>query len=210
LVLYVSGDGGWFGAAVDMFHVIADSGYFAVGFSAKTFLKLERPDGRLAGPEQLASEYDEILTTSRAALHLPAETPVILSGWSRGAAFAVLVGTSANGPRHLQGVVAIGLTDEENLQASEADDSDENVAAGSSRHSAFQPYARIAGLGSLRCAVIQASGDHFLSAAHARELFGPDTLSRRLYEVVARNHRFSGGKAAFDSALVDALHWVAS
>src|SRR5690348_8335377 len=32
IVMYVSGDGGWFGAAVDMFHVIARAGYNAVGF----------------------------------------------------------------------------------------------------------------------------------------------------------------------------------
>src|SRR5262249_10207945 len=107
LVLYVSGDGGWFGAAVDMFHVIGDAGYYAVGFSARTFLRLDRPNGRVETPEQLAVEYQQILGTSREALHLPAETPVILSGWSRGAAFAVLVGTVAKGPMHLQGVMAI-------------------------------------------------------------------------------------------------------
>jgi hypothetical protein len=208
LVLYVSGDGGWFGAAVDMFRVIADAGYNAVGFSARTFLRLDRPNGRVASPEQLAVEYQEILGTSREVLHLPVETPVILSGWSRGAAFAVLVGTAPKVPMHLQGVVAIGLTDGEDLQVSDSDDSDDVTPA--SRHASFQPYARIAQLGSVRCAVIQASGDHFLPASHARELFGPDTLFRRLYAITAKNHRFSGGKDAFDQALVDALHWIAS
>ena len=210
LVLYVSGDGGWFGAAVDMFHVIANAGYNAVGFSARTFLRLDRPNGRVASPEQLAVEYQEILGISREALNLPAETPVILSGWSRGAAFAVLVGSAPKVPMHLQGVVAIGLTDREDLQVSDADDDSDDGASSVSAHSRFQPYARIAQLGSVRCAVIQSSGYHFLPATRARELFGPDTLLRRLYAVTARNHRFSGGKNAFDEALVDALHWIAT
>lgn len=211
LVLYVSGDGGWFGAAVDMFQVIARAGYNAVGFSARTFLRLERPGGRLSSPEQLASEYDAILTETRTALNLPPETPVVLSGWSRGAAFAILVGTARNAPSHLHGIVAIGLTDDEDLQVNAADDdSDDAGAAGTSRHSRFEPYARIGRLGAIRCAVIQATGDHFLPAARAHELFGPQTPSRHFYAVTARNHRFSGGRPAFQSALVDALHWASS
>jgi type IV secretory pathway VirJ component len=210
LVLYASGDGGWFGAAVDMFDAIAHDGYNVVGFSARTFLRLERPDGRLSNPEQLASEYDTILAETRTALHLSSDTPIVLSGWSRGAAFAILVATARNAPSHLRGVVSIGLTDGEDLQVSEADDSDDAGVAGSSHRSRFQPYARIGRLGDIRCAVIQATGDHFLPAARAHELFGADTPFRHFYAVTARNHRFSGGRTAFESALADALHWAGS
>lgn len=211
LVLYASGDGGWFGAAVDMFDAIARDGYNVVGFSARTFLRLERPGGRLSNPEQLASEYDAILTETRRALHLPSETPIVLSGWSRGAAFAILVATARNAPSHVRGVVSIGLADEEDLQVNEADDdSDDAGAAGSSRRSRFQPYARIGRLGDIRCAVIQATGDHFLPAARAHELFGAETPSRHFYAITARNHRFSGGRPAFERALADALHWAGS
>jgi hypothetical protein len=60
------------------------------------------------------------------------------------------------------------------------------------------------------CAVIQASHDNYFPAADARRLFGPDTDRRRLYAIDAKNHRFSGGKAAFDAALLDALRWITS
>jgi hypothetical protein len=33
---------------------------------------------------------------------------------------------------------------------------------------------------------------------------------RRFYEVNAKNHRFSGGSAAFDLALADVLKWMSS
>ena len=41
LVLYASGDGGWFGSAVGMFRTIAGSELPAVGFSTKAFMRVE-------------------------------------------------------------------------------------------------------------------------------------------------------------------------
>ena len=61
----------------------------------------------------------------------------------------------------------------------------------------------------IRGAVIQATGDGYLPAVAARRLFGPDSERRRLWTVVARNHRFDGGAPAFAQALHDAVHWAA-
>ena len=211
LILYASGDGGWFGAAVDMFRQIAVAGYSTVGFSSRAFLKLDRPNGRLVDPQQLASEYEQILVGSRGALHLGPDTPVILTGWSRGAAFAVLAASERGAPRPLQGVVAIGLSDGEDLEVNgPGDGTDDDAPTQGPGHWPFLPYERIARLGPVRCAVIQASGDSYLPASRARDLFGPDTPVRRFYAVDAKNHRFSGGKDAFDRALLDAIHWMAS
>src|SRR4029077_8282087 len=44
-VIYASGDGGWFGTAVDMFQQAARAGYPVVGFSSRAFLKIDRPAG---------------------------------------------------------------------------------------------------------------------------------------------------------------------
>ena len=73
----------------------------------------------------------------------------------------------------------------------------------------FEPYARIAQLGDRPCAVIQATHDNYLPASRARALFGADTPTRHFYSVDANNHRFSGGRAAFDAALSDALRFAA-
>ena len=51
LVLYASGDGGCFGAAVGMFHTIANNGLPTVGFSTKAFMRIEqRWSGDLRSP----------------------------------------------------------------------------------------------------------------------------------------------------------------
>jgi hypothetical protein len=206
VLVYASGDGGWFGAAVDMFRQIADAGYAVVGFSSRSFLKIERPRGALVSAAQLADEYDAIIAQARVALGLPDESRVVLVGWSRGAAFSVLVGSEPAAPRHLLGVIAIGLGEGEDLQVNGEDD--EGHATAEKRRWPFDTYARIAQLDALPCAVIQATDDNYFPAASARQLFGPDTARRRFYSINARNHRFSGGKVAFDAALLDAIHWI--
>jgi len=210
LVLYASGDGGWFGAAVDMFHRIGGAGYYTVGFSAKAFLKIDRRPDTPMNPEQLAAEYAQILDTARRELRLQPGTNVVLTGWSRGAAFAVLAASAQGAPRGIRGVLAIGLSEGEDLEINgPADESDEGAATETHDYWPFEPYALMALL-PFRCAVIQATRDSYLAAAHARTLFGSDTGKRRLYAVDARNHRFSGGKDAFDRALLDALGWITS
>ena len=210
LVLYASGDGGWFGAAVDMFHRIGGAGYYTVGFSAKAFLKIDRQPDTPMNPEQLAAEYEQILDTARRELRLQSGTAVVLTGWSRGAAFAVLAASAQGAPRGVRGVLAIGLSEGEDLEINgPADESDEGAATETHDYWPFEPYALMALL-PFRCAVIQATRDNYLAAARARTLFGSDTGKRRLYAVDARNHRFSGGKDAFDRALLDALEWISS
>ena len=211
LVVYASGDGGWFGAAVSMFDEIARTGYYTAGFSSRAFLKIKRPRGALVSAAQLAEEYGQIIAQARRALGLDANPDVVLSGWSRGAAFAVLVGAEPPAGDHVLGVVAIGLSQGEDLQVNGAgDETDEGQAPAGTGRWPFDTYERIARVPSIPCAVIQSTHDDYLPSAGARGLFGPDTPLRRFYAVDARNHRFSGGQPSFDAALVDALGWIAS
>lgn len=207
LVVYASGDGGWYGTAIEMFRTIAAAGYPVVGFSSRAFLRLERPSHAALNPRQLAADYDAIVSRTRAAFSLAPDAPVILTGWSRGAGFAALAGTEAGLP-HVRGIVAIGLSDGEDLRMDD-DASDDGADAGGPRRVwPYAPYARLRATPMLRSAVVQATGDVYLPAAKARPLLDPDDTVRRFYEVPARNHRFAGAHDAFTTALVDALAWV--
>ena len=210
LVLYASGDGGWFGTAVDMFRLIGGAGYYGVGFSARSFLKLHRPRKDPSQHDRACGRVQQILEHARGAMHLDKTTPAILTGWSRGAAFGVLVGSEPVVRSELRGVIAIGLSEGEDLQVNgTADETDEGHPSAAHRPWPFEPYARISGLGELPCAVIQASGDNYLPASRAHELFGPEAPVRRFYTVDATNHRFSGGRDGVRYALLDAIHWMA-
>ena len=191
-----------------MFKQIAADGYYAVGFSSRSFLRITRPRGTLIEVRELADEYARIISCARRAFGLDDRVPVILTGWSRGAAFAVLVATEPAPQGPVAGVVAIGLTAGENLRID--DDADDDDPAGPQVEPApFEPYARIAQLGDRPCVVIQATHDKYLPAANARALFGADSATHRFYSVEATNHRFSGGRQAFSTALSDALRFVA-
>jgi dienelactone hydrolase len=209
LVVYASGDGGFFGSAKEQWREIARNGYATVGFSSRAFLRIERPHGAALNAANLANEYEQIVDDARRALGWQDSPRVILVGWSRGAAFSVLAGSEPAFRDRIVGVVAIGLAAGENLTVDEDDDTDDGSAQDQSRHSLFDTYARLRQVPA-PSAVIQATHDNYFPAADARQRFGPDTSTRRFYEVEAKNHRFSGGSAAFEQALTDALMWLSS
>ncbi|MEO5820533.1 MAG: AcvB/VirJ family lysyl-phosphatidylglycerol hydrolase [Vicinamibacteraceae bacterium] len=212
LVLYASGDGGWFGTAVQMFRALAAEGQPAVGLSSRAFLKIERPGQARLSPEQLRLDYRVILDRAREALALPPATPAILTGWSRGAAFAVLAAAARQTPPPA-GVIAIGLADGENLAIDgpedETDDETDPGRDSTPRASEpFAPYETLAHGVDIPAAVVQATGDRYLPARQARALFGPDGVRRRFFEVPGRNHRFDGAGRELVGALSQALQWI--
>ncbi len=213
LVLYGSGDGGWFGTAVGMFHTIASHAYPAVGFSSKEFMSIERRRSKPLAVSQLVEDYQQIIDAARAQLRLPPETAVVLTGWSRGAALGAIVASKLEPDSRVIGLVAIGLAADEHLDIDgDTDDDAPSVAAVSTPAHArsIALYPLLSMLTPRRVVVLQATGDGYLSAARARALFGSDTSTQRLVTIDARNHRFSGGEAGFAAALIEAMHWIAS
>ena len=217
LVLYASGDGGWFGAAVGMFRTIAGSGLPTVGISTKAFMRIEHRWSKPLSVANVTKGYQQIIDAARVQLRLPLDTPVVLTGWSRGASLGVLVASDRETDTRVIGLVAVGLAADEQLDI-EGDDDDpvsENVAVptvtgNDLRQRSIAMYPLLSDLGPRRSIVIQASGDGYLPAARARLLFGPDSAMSRLIVIDARNHRFSGGEPSFAAALVKAVAWVSS
>jgi hypothetical protein len=209
LVLYASGDGGWFGAAVKMFEDLTQLGYPAVGFSARAYMKLLGYGDAPVSLDQLGQDYLAIICEAQASLNLPQTTRTILTGWSRGAAFAVLVGSEKNFQHHLAGVIAIGLPDKEELKI-RIHDRRILVANASSKHQQviFDTYQRIPLIAPLPFSLIQSTRDDFLPASEARKLFGSESETDKFFAVEARNHRFSGGAAAFGQSLRESVRWI--
>lgn len=210
LVLYASGDGGWFGAAVDMFRAIANAGFYTVGVSSRTLLHREAANGEPPTVAELADDFETMLTEASVALNLPPDRRVVLAGWSRGASLAVLVGGVRRPPRNLSGVIAIGLAADENLKVRRESDDDQAERGILREESDLDMYKLIDSLAPHRCAVIQSTGDGYLPAARARQLFGADSDIKRFFAVRASNHRFAGGVETFAASLREALGWVTS
>jgi len=205
LVIFASGDGGWFGSAIGMFETIAAAGYPVAGVSSRSLLRTLRAEGRPISASHIVEAYRLIIRTSCAALHLAPDTPVIVAGWSRGAALSVVVGAE-NRSYEIAGVVAIGLAADDDLNV-DLDSDEDSGHPGGPPSGPIDTYALIRQV-LQKVAVIQASGDAYLDAARSRALFGADSLDRRFFDIPASNHRFSGGGTAFRSALGQALDWI--
>jgi hypothetical protein len=215
LVLYASGDGGWFGAAVGMYRAMADSGLNVVGFSTKTFMNGPLESHRSLTPAHIVDGYQVIMDSARRVLQLPDDVAVVLTGWSRGASLGVLVAGDQRVDPHVTGVVAIGLAAHDHLGATgESDDDPEPTRATSTpndrpREGSLDLYELISRVAPRRCAVIQASKDSYLPASRAHDLFGADSDVKRFMAIDAHNHRFDRGETAFVNALRDAIQWAA-
>jgi pimeloyl-ACP methyl ester carboxylesterase len=176
------------------------------GVSSKGLLRSLRQPGHPLSASRLREAYGEIIEAARGATDSPETGDVILAGWSRGASISVIV--AAEHPKEpVAGIVAIGLAADENLNVDL--ESDEEGEPGSSVLNGIDTY-ELSRVIPGRVAVIQSSGDGYLSAARARTIFGIDSAGRHFYEVPASNHRFSGGAVPFRHALQDALDWISS
>jgi dienelactone hydrolase len=224
LVLYASGDGGWFGRAVDMFREIGDSGYAAVGIGVHDYPPRAKELDADALRQRLTDDYRQIVIEGRAALGMPASGDgthgkVILTGWSQGAAYALLAASDdrfAHDVGGIAGVITWGLPDakETGIRASAASGTDGTTATDGAgkreQREHWDPYAALMALASTPRALIQSTGDHFTPAAESRRLTGPDTSTFTLHTIDARNHRFDEGMAAFRQSLEQELDRMAA
>jgi type IV secretory pathway VirJ component len=186
LVVYFSGDLGWFPATPFEFDFLKRLGYPSIGISSHEYLHKFTPDTA----QGLAENFAEIARQGRAAAGLPDSTPIIVTGTSRGADLAVIAaGQSAL--HDLAGLVALGVSPtEEKLKEVEID--------------------VIGELPQVKCrtAIIQAVGDKYIAAPKLRLAIGADTDRLRLWINPSDSHSFRGQRDLVITQLSEALQWV--
>jgi dipeptidyl aminopeptidase/acylaminoacyl peptidase len=135
------------------------------------------------------------------------EAAMIVVGFSRGATMVAFTAINPTLRQDLAGAVAMGLTRESDyLRAPPPGSRPPEIQV--DKKDRIQIYPALELIGSTPLAVIQSTKDRYVPAAESRKLLGPDTPTRRLYEVEARNHRFSGGREQLLRDLDDALEWM--
>lgn len=207
LVLYATGDAGWVGVSGDILERLAERGHYVAAYDSREFLAETKRRGRLEPIEKAADAVETILEHAKRELGLPDPTPVIVTGYSRGANLVVFAAGVERLRAHLAGAVAIALTRETDfLRAPPPADRPPSVQV--DKKGRIQTYPAIARAGPIPFAVLQSKVDKYVSAEESRRLFGPDTETRRLYEVEARNHGFAGGRDQLLRALDEAMAWI--
>jgi hypothetical protein len=208
LVIFASGDGGLRGDSAAVYRHMAERGRYVAAYSSREALA-QHKHGDFMTLRDAAEDIGAMMREAKRLLDLPETTPTVVSGVSRGASMVVLAGGTATLRAGIAGGIAIALTRE----------SDYITAPPVAERTPFMKlddksrlltYPLLDQFGSTPVAVIQSTNDKYIGAKDSRALMGPDTATRRLYEVPAKNHSFSGGE---DEMLKDvdlALDWIAS
>jgi dienelactone hydrolase len=207
LILFATGDAGWFGVSGSIVEHLAEEGCYVTAYDSRELLAMTKRLGKKESIADAAAAVETIIARSRRDLGLPETTPVIVTGFSRGANMVVFTVAAKSLQRELAGAIAIALTREmDYLLAPSPSELPPSVET--DEQGRIQTYPAIARAGSLPVAVIQSKGDKYVRAEESRRLFGPDSPTRRLYQVDARNHGFDGGKAEMLRDLDEALAWI--
>lgn len=110
LLVYATGDVGWFWKDRELFDRVAAFGYPAVGFSSREYLLHLGRGTDVIRSGVLAADYSAMIRAARQALGLTPGTRIVLVGKSRGAGLAIAAAGEPSLRRRLQGVIAVGLT----------------------------------------------------------------------------------------------------
>ncbi len=205
LIIYATGDGGWRGLDRDIFDRFVSWGYPVAGIDSGAYIGTLGDTGETT-PERLAHDFRRIIGVARESLRLPPDTPIVLVGLSRGSGLAVVASREAGLQPDVAGVLALALTkEEEHVKHSRKRRA--NRLSDPGEAAIVDTYAVLHRLRT-RIAVIQSTHDRYLSAADARQRFGPDTATRRLIAVDAKSHSFGAAHDALFARMKTSLSWI--
>lgn len=201
--VFLPGDGGWRGAAVNMGLTIASWGYEVYGFDTKKYLEAFSQNGLKLTREEVTGDMRSLAAKVEAATG----KPVILVGWSQGAAMAVAAVAGDHGSHVVRGVVTLGLPETAVLGW----DWKATLAVIGKREP-DQPTFAIKSLletpSQTPIYMIYGTADEYTSQEAARSLFRAAAQPKQLQEIEGANHRFDGHLPELYHSLKGAMAWL--
>lgn len=202
-VLVSSGDGGWVHLAPHVADLLAERGYFVVGFDSKAYLESFTAGGQTLRDADEPGDYRVLAAfASRATGRKP-----VLIGVSEGAGLSVLAATDPGTRESIAGVVGLGLPDINEL-GWRWRDAIIYVTHGTPAEPTFSTKTIVPRIAPLPLAAIHSTHDEFVPIPEIQAIMAQAREPKRLWVVPAANHRFSDNLPALDAALLEALAWV--
>jgi fermentation-respiration switch protein FrsA (DUF1100 family) len=202
-VIVSSGDGGWMHLGPHVAGVLAAKGFFVVGFDVKAYLSSFTSGGTTLRPEDEPGDYRVLAEfASRGTKEKP-----ILVGVSEGAGLSVLAATDPETRSSIDGVIALGLPNINEL-GWRWKDALIYVTHGVPKEPTFSTAAIVARVSPAPLAAIHSTHDEFVGVGEVQKILESAKEPKRLWTVEAANHRFSDNLAEFDRSLLEAVAWV--
>jgi fermentation-respiration switch protein FrsA (DUF1100 family) len=202
-VIVSSGDGGWMHLAPHVAQVLADRGFFVVGFDVKAYLEGFTSGPRTLRPDDEPGDYSAIADFAAAG----SRTKPILIGVSEGAGLSVLAATDPHTKARVGGVIGLGLPDQNEL-GWRWKDGVIYLTHGTPHEPEFRVSTIVDRLAPVPLVAIHSTRDEFVPLAEVQHVLERAGEPKKLWIVKAADHRFSDNLAEFDQCLLEAIAWI--
>jgi Type IV secretory pathway, VirJ component len=201
-VLFLPGDGGWRGFAIDLAETMARAGYDVYGLDTKRYLESFTGKSGLHESDVMGDfrEITKWILQGQSAR-------ISLVGWSEGAGLCLLGAASPEAKNLFTGVITLGLP-EENILGWRLADYLSWITKKTPNEPVFQSIDYIRRLAPLRLSMLQSTKDEYVPLAKSREMFGAASEPKRFTAIEAANHRFDGNQNELFRLLVENLKWL--
>lgn len=204
-VIMGSGDVGWLGLAASMAAFLSDEGYVVVGINIRRYLSTFTTRDSHLTPSVAPDDYAAIAAYLRT--HDLLKSPVVVSGVSEGAAFAILAASTAASHAWISGVITMGLPATAEL-AWRWSDFTTWLTKRDAIEPSFAPKDFIASVSPVPLCMIQSTKDEYVTEAEYRELIAAARAPKKLVLINASNHRFTDRLPDLHREYLAALAWI--
>lgn len=205
--IYACGDGGWRGLAPRTAEQLAHEGFAVAGIDSKVYLRNFSTAQDPLTIQLLAADYSEIAKALREYAKADAHAPVYVYGWSLGAGFAVAVGSDATTRANWAGIISIGLPAQNQLVSGLRGNHADLRNPANSRYG-FRAENVMPALSPVPLVMIQSTTDTASPQKVGKALYSAARDPKLYVLIKANNHRFSGAREEFYSALANAVNWI--
>jgi hypothetical protein len=202
-VVLSSGDFGWSGLVVHVAEFLASSGFYVIGFDTRSYLASFTSKDSTLKPTDVPGDYRTLLALADKG----ASAKPILIGVSEGAGLSLLAATDPEVKTIIQGVLAIGLPDQNEL-GWKWQDFTIWITKKAPNEPSFMVEDIIGEVSPLPLAEIHSTHDEFLPLDKAREMFAKAGEPKKMWVIDSTNHRFSENRPLLDRRILEAVEWI--
>lgn len=203
LVILSCGDLGWAGLAVHVAELLSSRGYYVVGFNTRAYLSSFTAGAATLNPADVPGDYRVLIDYARR--RSPGRP--ILAGISEGAGLSVLAATDGSLKPALQGVLGLGLPDQNEL-GWKWQDFTIWITKKAPNEPSFMVEDIIAKVSPVPLAEIHSTHDEFVSLEVAKSMLARAGDPKKMWVIEAANHRFSNNRDELDRRVLEALEWI--
>jgi hypothetical protein len=204
-IILSSGDLGWAGLVIHVAEYLVARGYYVIGFNSKLYLASFTGKSSTLAPKDVPGDYSKLVEY---AMKGSAVKP-ILAGISEGAGLSVLAGSYPELKSRVQGILGLGLPNENEL-GWKWQDFTIWITKKAPSEPRFMIEDIISRVSPVPLAEIHSTHDEFLPLEKAKAMFSLAGNPKKMWRVESSNHRFSDNRNELDRCIEEALSWIHS